>query len=211
MTVYSTSSYEMSSYEHGWGLAPVKVNAGRGGSGSEDIKDLAVLAARRRAHVRALAVDDGSPENSVPADTDGLISARRDLDNLIRRRLPDAGTGDKTLQSTRNVGKNANNKQDASTELSMMFGNSATSSSNQEYQSMGYSKSVMTVVKRPYYGAGLNLDRLLPNSFTEEFAVAAYLLANATYSFNTSMNFINTWGERACPVCRRTRILSCQY
>lgn len=77
----------------------------------------------------------------------------------------------------------------------MMFGNSATSSSNNAYKSMGYTKSVMILIKRPYYGAGLNLKGLLPESFSLDFAVAAYLLANASYSFDTSINFINTWGE----------------
>lgn len=188
-TLFSTSNYEMTSYQQGWGLAPVKVSAGGGSDGSKEKKAalLQVAAAVRRRKVRALAAKEGeSAAASLFTDDDPQSSA-------YLRELPEN-------PSTEKVGGKKDVK--GETELSMMFGHSATSSLNRQFSSMGFSKTVSTLLKRPYYGAGLSLNNLLPDSFTLDFAVAAFLLANATYDFSSSMNFINTWGAWILLACQ---------
>lgn len=169
-------------------MAPVKVTAGGGSDGSKESKaeilKLAELAVVRRRKVRDLAANqDNSAAASLSGDDD-------DLQSFYSRKL--ANRALKTALETEKVGSKKDVKFE--TELSMMFGHSATSSLNRQFSAMGFSKTVSTVMKRPYYGAGLNLNNFLPDSFTLDFAVAAFLLANATYNFSSSMNFINTWG-----------------
>lgn len=169
-------------------MAPVKVNAG-GGSESKpkkaELLKVAEVAAVRRRQVRALAANEGeSAAASLFTDDDPQSSAYlRELSENSK---------------TETVGKS---DRKGETELKMMFGHSATSSLNRQFSSMGFSKTVSTLLKRPYYGAGLSLNNLLPDSFTLDFAVAAFLLANATYDFSSSMNFINTWGAWILLAC----------
>ena len=172
-------------------MAPVKISAGGGAEGSKESKvqllaQAAELAALRR-KVRALAAnEDESAAASLFADND--------LESFASsRKLP----GDPKPGTEKNQFKGDVKLE---SELSMMFGNSGTSSLNRQYSSLGFSKTVSTLMKRPYYGAGLDLNNLLPDSFTLDFAVAAFLLANATYDFSSSMNFINTWGAWILPV-----------
>ena len=172
-------------------MSPVKVSGGGGGDGSKETKMKIIEAAavvRRRA-VRALAASEGeSAAAPLLADDDPQPSA-------LSRKLPGQESPD---SSTKKVGGKQEGK--GETELSMMFGHSGTSSLNRQFSTMGFSKTVSTLVKRYYYGAGLDLNNFLPDSFTLDFAVAAFLLANTTYDFSSSMNFINMWGTWTLPV-----------
>lgn len=172
-------------------MSPVKVSGGGGSDGSKETKlKIAELAVVRRRAVRALAANEGeSAAAPLFADDDPQPST-------FSRKLP--GTISTPEASTEKVGKKGDAK--AETELSMMFGHSGTSSLNRQFSSMGFSKTVSTLVKRSYYGAGLDLNNLLPDSFTLDFAVTAFLLANTTYDFSSSMNFINMWGTWTLPV-----------
>lgn len=178
-------------------MAPVKVSGGGGSDNSKEKKiellKVAEMAARRRRKVRALAAnEDESAAASLFASDDPLSSySSRKLQLQPKKR-------EKRESTTEKVGGKGDGK--GETELSMMFGHSSTSSLNRQFATMGFSKTVSTLLKRPYYGAGLDLNNLLPDSFTLDFAVAAFLLANATYDFSSSMNFINTWGAWILPV-----------
>lgn len=189
-TLFSTSDYEMTSFQQGWGMTPVKVSGGGGSDGSKEtkMKILEAAAVRRRA-VRALAANEGeSAAAPFFADDHPQPSA-------LSRKLPGQESPE---AATKKVGGKTDGK--GETELSMMFGNSGTSSLNRQFSALGFSKAVSTLVKRSYYGAGLDLNNFLPDSFTLDFAVAAFLLANATYDFSSSMNFINMWGTWTLPV-----------
>lgn len=157
------------------------------------MKIIEAAAVRRRRAVRALAANEGeSAAAPLFADDDPQPSA-------FSRKLPEAKNyQDIPEASTKKVGGKGEGK--GETELSMMFGHSGTSSLNRQFSTMGFSKTVSTLVKRSYYGAGLELNNFLPDSFTLDFAVAAFLLANATYDFSSSMNFINMWGTWTLPV-----------
>jgi hypothetical protein len=179
----------MTSFEQGWGMSPVNVSKGGSSSGGLDKKKIleAALVVRRRA-VRALAANEGeSAAAPLFADDDPQPSA-------FSRKLLDKGD----VEQTSKVG--GTNDKKGETELSMMFGHSGTSSLNRQFSTMGFTKTTSTIVKRSYYGAGLDLNNFLPDSFTLDFAVAAFLLANATYDFSSSMNFINMWGTWTLPV-----------
>lgn len=75
------------------------------------------------------------------------------------------------------------------------WGNSHEARQSRAFGSAGYTSKMQTHIKRPYYTAGLRLDKLIPTSFTSDFRRAAFQLANSTYDLATVVQFINEWGN----------------
>lgn len=82
------------------------------------------------------------------------------------------------------------------TEIGVMVGNTKQSEESSQYGKEGFTSKITTYIKRIYYTAGLKLENLLSDSFTEEFKSAALNLASEPkYDFNKSLEFIMQWGD----------------
>jgi hypothetical protein len=80
---------------------------------------------------------------------------------------------------------------------SAMWGNSRESRESRAFGSLGYKSKMQTYVKRPYYTAGLRLEKFVSDSFTKGFKQAASQLADMPYNLTTVVGFMNTWGTHS--------------